>query len=64
MFVDIKEYCKTESLAVQAFYSRRGGIDINPFRSDTKIKALTAADIEGAIKIIEGTARSMGIQVR
>ena len=39
IFVDIKEFCKTESLAVQAFYSRRGGIDINPFRSDAKIKA-------------------------
>jgi large subunit ribosomal protein L1 len=25
---------------------------------------LNAADIEGAMKIIEGTARSMGIQVR
>jgi len=32
--------------------------------AETKIKDLIAADIEGAIKIIEGTARSMGIQVR
>ena len=32
--------------------------------AETKIKDLNAADIEGAIKIIEGTARSMGIQVR
>ena len=39
IFIDIKEYCKTESLSVQAFYNRRGGIDINPFRSDAKIKA-------------------------
>ena len=31
--------------------------------AETKIKDLNAADIEGAIKIIEGTARSMGIQV-
>ncbi len=31
---------------------------------ETKIKDLNAADIEGAMKIIEGTARSMGIQVR
>ena len=33
-------------------------------KAETKIKDLNAADIEGAIKIIEGTARSMGIQVR
>ena len=32
--------------------------------AETKIKDLNAADIEGAIKIIEGIARSMGIQVR
>ena len=32
--------------------------------AETKIKDLNAADIEGAIKIIEGTARSMGSQVR
>ena len=31
--------------------------------AETKIKDLNAADIEGAIKIIEGTARSMGIMV-
>ena len=32
--------------------------------AETKIKDLNAADIEGAMKIIEGTARSMGIQVK
>ena len=31
--------------------------------AETKIKDLNAADIEGAMKIIEGTARSMGIIV-
>ena len=31
--------------------------------AETKIKDLNAADIEGANKIIEGTARSMGIMV-
>lgn len=31
--------------------------------AEAKMKDLNAADIEGAIKIIEGTARSMGIQV-
>ena len=32
--------------------------------AETKLKDLNAADIEGAIRIIEGTARSMGIRVR
>ena len=31
--------------------------------AETKMNDLNAADIEGAMKIIEGTARSMGIQV-
>ena len=31
--------------------------------AETKMKDLNAVDIEGAMKIIEGTARSMGIQV-
>jgi large subunit ribosomal protein L11 len=31
--------------------------------AETKIKDLNAADVEGAMKIIEGTARSMGIVV-
>jgi|TARA_Y100000310_G_scaffold37745_1_gene35401 large subunit ribosomal protein L11 len=32
--------------------------------AETKMRDLNAADIEGAMRIIEGTARSMGIQVR
>jgi|TARA_B100001167_G_C16652134_1_gene249154 large subunit ribosomal protein L11 len=32
--------------------------------AETKINDLNAADLDGAMKIIEGTARSMGIQVR
>ncbi len=32
--------------------------------AETKFKDLNAADVEGAIRIIEGTARSMGIRVR
>ena len=35
MFVDILERCEPESLSVHACYQRRGGIDINPFRSNT-----------------------------
>ncbi|MGI9270553.1 MAG: NADPH-dependent 7-cyano-7-deazaguanine reductase QueF [Woeseiaceae bacterium] len=34
MFVDISERCQTDRLTVYARYQRRGGIDINPFRSD------------------------------
>ena len=32
--------------------------------AETKISDLNAADIEGAIRIVEGTARSMGILVK
>ena len=32
--------------------------------AQTKMKEMNAADIDGAMKIIEGTARSMGIQVQ
>ena len=31
--------------------------------AETKLKDLNAADIDGAMRIIEGTARSMGIRV-
>lgn len=34
MFVDLKERCKPRELTVYALYQRRGGIDINPWRSD------------------------------
>jgi len=34
MFVDIMDRCKPENLTVYARYQRRGGIDINPFRSN------------------------------
>lgn len=33
MFQDIKSQCKPERLSVYARYTRRGGLDINPFRS-------------------------------
>ena len=39
MFVDIKERCGCEKLTVYARYMRRGGIDINPFRSDFEASA-------------------------
>jgi 7-cyano-7-deazaguanine reductase len=34
MFMDITQRCKPEKLTVYARYQRRGGIDINPFRSN------------------------------
>jgi 7-cyano-7-deazaguanine reductase len=33
MFMDIQARCQTHKLAVYARYTRRGGLDINPFRS-------------------------------
>lgn len=35
MFVDLLERCSCEDLTVSARYQRRGGIDINPFRSNS-----------------------------
>lgn len=34
MFIDIMQRCKTDRLSIYARYQRRGGIDINPFRSN------------------------------
>jgi len=34
MFVDILNRCRPERLSIHARYQRRGGIDINPFRSN------------------------------
>jgi 7-cyano-7-deazaguanine reductase len=33
MFMDIRQRCKPHKLSVYARYTRRGGLDINPFRS-------------------------------
>lgn len=33
MFRDIQQCCSPDFLHIQAFYTRRGGLDINPFRS-------------------------------
>jgi len=35
IFLDIKERCSPEALTIYARYNRRGGLDINPFRTDT-----------------------------
>ncbi len=34
VFVDIQRYCQPQQLTVYARYTRRGGLDINPFRSN------------------------------
>lgn len=34
IFVDIEKHCQPEKLSVYARYTRRGGLDINPFRSN------------------------------
>jgi 7-cyano-7-deazaguanine reductase len=33
MYVDLLAHCRPASLAVQARYTRRGGLDINPWRA-------------------------------
>ena len=35
MFCEIRQRCGTEALSVYARYNRRGGLDINPFRTDS-----------------------------
>lgn len=37
IFMDIKDRCKPEMLTVEARYTRRGGLDINPIRSTENI---------------------------
>ena len=39
MFMDIREHCGAEQLTIYARYQRRGGIDINPFRSNFEATA-------------------------
>ena len=34
IFVDLMRYCRPQKLTVYARYTRRGGLDINPFRSN------------------------------
>lgn len=38
IFVDIMHHCKPEKLTVYGRYTRRGGLDINPYRSTEKLK--------------------------
>ncbi len=36
IFLDLKKYCRCEQLSVLGCFLRRGGIEINPFRSDVE----------------------------
>jgi 7-cyano-7-deazaguanine reductase len=47
IFIDIAERCRPDRLTVYARFLRRGGIDINPFRSN----------FESAPKLSERTSR-------
>lgn len=38
IFVDLLRYCQPEKLTVYARYTRRGGLDINPFRSNYEVR--------------------------
>lgn len=38
IFMDLLKYCKPTKLTVEARYTRRGGLDINPIRSTEKIQ--------------------------
>jgi 7-cyano-7-deazaguanine reductase len=39
IFVDLQRYCRPTALTVYARYNRRGGLDINPFRSNVTSSA-------------------------
>lgn len=41
LFVDIMHHCKPQELRVYARFTRRGGIDINPYRSTQKTETRT-----------------------
>ncbi len=36
IFIDISKHCQPEKLTIQGRYTRRGGIDLNPFRTTEK----------------------------
>ncbi|MCP3674026.1 MAG: NADPH-dependent 7-cyano-7-deazaguanine reductase QueF [Gammaproteobacteria bacterium] len=38
IFVDLMHYCKPKELSVYCRYTRRGGLDINPFRSTKELE--------------------------
>lgn len=42
IFCDVLRYCQPEALTVYARYTRRGGLDINPYRSNEPLAGLVA----------------------
>jgi len=42
IYIDLMEKCELEQLSVLALYTRRGGLDINPFRSSKRKQSLPA----------------------
>ncbi|MFO7981978.1 MAG: NADPH-dependent 7-cyano-7-deazaguanine reductase QueF [Desulfuromonadales bacterium] len=38
IYVDLMRFCRPEKLSVYARYTRRGGLDINPFRSNFEVE--------------------------
>jgi 7-cyano-7-deazaguanine reductase len=46
IFVDVLAACRPNKLAVEARFTRRGGVDINPFRtSESTWRARSAPDV-------------------
>jgi len=46
IFVDVLAACRPNKLAVEARFTRRGGLDINPFRtSESTWRARSAPDV-------------------
>ncbi|BAE75225.1 NADPH-dependent 7-cyano-7-deazaguanine reductase [Sodalis glossinidius str. 'morsitans'] len=41
IFCDVMQFCRPETLTVYARYTRRGGLDINPWRSNTHFSPAT-----------------------
>ncbi|EKE84863.1 NADPH-dependent 7-cyano-7-deazaguanine reductase QueF [Idiomarina xiamenensis] len=48
IFTDLMHYCGCQQLTVYARYTRRGGLDINPFRSNVATSAAENADDNAA----------------
>ena len=61
----IKQYAGVEKGSSEAARARVGTVDKEAIRkiAETKLQDLNAHDLEAAMRIIEGTARSMGIDV-
>ena len=61
----IRKAAGIEKGSMRALHEKAGTVDRSAIRNiaQTKLKDLNASSLESAIKIIEGTARSMGIEV-